>query len=122
MVAEELLGAGDAMDQIIPLTAKPNQAIDTLVSVDGKNLRLKLFIRYNTVAGYWVMSVGNISGILVDSIPLLTGNYPAANILSSFPYLVIGSAYIINAGGVLSDYPDDTNLGSDFVLVWGDTP
>ena len=38
--------------------------------------------------------------LLVDSVPMLTGYYPAANLLCQFVYLGIGSAYIINASGV----------------------
>jgi len=59
--------------------------------------------------------------ITIDNIPLLTGDYPAGNLLKQYQYLQLGSIYIINASGVAMDHPDDTNLGTDFVLVWGDS-
>ncbi len=94
------------------------------LNVDGKNLTLDFALKYNEMAGYWIMTVSDpVSGnIYLDSIPLLTGDYPAANILEQYAYLNIGSAYILNVGNASSDSPDDTNLGTDFLLVWGDTP
>ena len=97
--------------------------METVVTVDGVNKTLKLGLRYNEVAGYWTMAVIDaITGaVLLDSIPLLTGVYPAANILKQFAYLGIGSAYILKTSNVALDYPDDTDLGSDFVLLWSDS-
>jgi hypothetical protein len=75
------------------------------------------------MAGYWVMSVYDANGnLLVDSIPMITGWYPAANILAQQGYLAIGSAYILNLGNSQTDYPGSNNLGSDYVLVWSDSP
>lgn len=110
--------------QVIPLTTDPNQTFQTTVSVDNQNITLSLTIRYNEMAGYWVMTITDPTTniILLDSIPLITGSYPAANVLGQYAYLGIGSAYVVKAGAVNMDYPDDTNLGTDFLLVWSDTP
>ncbi len=109
--------------QFVPLTNSPNQSFLTTLEVDGNPLTLQLAIRYSEIAGYWLMSVSNASGsLLVDSVPLITGYYPAANLLGQQAYLAIGSAFLINASGVSQDYPDWSNLGSDFVLLWDDTP
>jgi hypothetical protein len=112
------------MDQIIPLTSDPNQELQINPIVDGAALNLRLNISWNEMAQYWTMKISDpkTGGCILDSIPLVAGDYPAANLLGQFAYLGIGSAYIINAGQVPIDSPDDTNLGTDFILLWGDTP
>ena len=109
--------------QIVPLTAAPNQSLRVALSVDGKTITLQLSVRFNSQAGYWVLTITDQFGTtLLDSIPMLCGYYPAANLLQQYAYLRIGSAYVINASGVPQDSPSVGNLGSDFVLVWSDTP
>ena len=41
------------------------------------------------------------------------------DLLGQFQHLGFGSAMVINAGNGSLDSPDDSTLGSDFVLVWG---
>lgn len=109
--------------QIVPLTSEPNQTFTAQLSIDGQAVKLQLGVRFNQMAAYWVLSVADAAGNpLLDSVPMLTGSYPAANILAPYAYLKIGSAYIINASGTTQDAPAGTNLGTDFVLVWDDTP
>jgi hypothetical protein len=110
-------------DQIIPLSSAPNQLLTVPLFIDGTTVTLRLQVRYNEIARYWVMKISDSMGnVLVDSIPLITGNFPAANLLQQQRYLAIGSAFVVNASGVAQAYPDNTNLGTDFVLVWSDTP
>jgi hypothetical protein len=110
-------------DQIIPLDTSPNQKFAATLNVDGKPLTLQFSVYYNEMGGYWLMDVADASGKpLLASCPLVTGSWPAANLLQQFAYLKIGSAFIINVSGVAMDYPDKTNLGTDFVLLWSDTP
>lgn len=110
------------MPQVVPLTAAPNQSFAVNLTVDGNPLTLQLAISWNAMAGYWVMSISDSSGdLLVDSIPLVTGWYPGANLLAQYGYLKIGSAYILNNGTSGSDYPGQTDLGTGFSLLWGDT-
>lgn len=107
----------------IPLTTEPNQSFMASVPVDGINIELKFDVRYNTIANYWVMTITDAltDKILIDSLPLLTGQYPAANILEQYSYLRIGSAVIVNTSTVdITDEPNDENLGGDYVLIWGD--
>jgi hypothetical protein len=109
--------------QIVPLTTNPNQSLAITLQVDGSALTLQLSVSYSKAAGYWVLAIADQSGnLLLDSIPMICGYYPASNILQQYAYLEIGSAYIINVSGVAQDSPDDTNLGSDFQLLWSDTP
>jgi len=109
--------------KIIPLTTDPDQTFNCTIPVDGKNLKLKLRVRFNTAADYWVMSIYDTASnaLILDSIPLLTGVYPAADLLGQYGYLGLGSAAIINVGNNSMDSPDSTNLGTDFLLIWGDT-
>jgi len=109
--------------KIIPLTSAPYQSLTTTIPVDGKNIKLKLGISYNSVADYWTMSITDPStdNLILDNIPLITGSYPAGDLLGQFKYLGLGSATIVNVGNSLMDNPDSTNLGTDFLLVWGDT-
>jgi hypothetical protein len=110
-------------DQVIPVTSDANQSFPVTLSVDGGNITLQLAFRYNEVAGYWVMTIWDAQGnLLLDSIPLVTGGYPAANLLCQNAYLAIGSAYVINVGNDPGDHPNASNLGSSYILIWGDTP
>ena len=98
------------------------QSVTAQLQVDGASLTLTLVIHWSAMAGYWVMSIFDSQGdLLLDSVPLITGWYPAANLLSQYGYLAIGSAYVLNLGVANSDYPGNTDLGSGFILVWGDT-
>ena len=69
--------------QIVPLTCDPNQTFNSTLSIDGKNKNLKFKVSYKSVAQYWVMTIidGNTGDIILDSMPLMTGDYPAANVL-----------------------------------------
>jgi hypothetical protein len=113
---------GDAM-KIIPLTANPDQTLTCTLPVDNKNITLNLRFRYNTIGEYWWMSATDAitSKMLIDGVPLVTGEYPAADLLEQYAYLGIGSAVIVPVGSPLIDRPTDANLGTEFVLLWGDT-
>jgi hypothetical protein len=114
--------AAPASGQIIPLTVSANQTFSVNLTVDGNALTLNLAIRFNSMSGYWVLSIYDQTGnIILDSIPMITGWYPAGNILGQYGYLRIGSAFLLNQGTDNSDYPGTTDLGTGFQLLWGDT-
>jgi len=104
---------------IVPLTTSPNQTFTCTIPIDGKSIVFSIFLRYNTQALYWVMQLSdNNQNIIIDSIPLLCG----LNLLGQYGYLRIGSAYIYKADTTLAgDAPDDSNLGTNFLLCWSDT-
>jgi hypothetical protein len=107
--------------KIVPLTTDPNQSFTITLPIDSINITLGLGIRYNLVANYWVMSVSDSDGnLLIDSLPLVTGEYPASDILGQYEYLGIGSAFVVNVSNIDEDLPTDTTLGTDFYLMWGD--
>lgn len=107
--------------KIIPLTSDPNQSLTITLPIGEENITLDLVVRFNTVANYWVMTVKDNDGItLIDSLPILPGEYPAADILGQYQYLGIGSAFIVNASNTDLDIPNDISLGVDHFLIWGD--
>lgn len=104
---------------VIPLTNDPNKTIKTTVAVGSKNVTLTLFFHYNEAASYWCMRVTDVdNNVLIDSLPLITGNYPSSDLLGQYKYLDIGGAYLLKASKSDLDYPDDNTLGDIFKLVW----
>lgn len=110
--------------QKIPLTTAPNQKFTCSLQVDGQNKTLSFFVSWNSVAGYWTMNITDeaTNTALLSSIPLIPGDPPANNILEQYAYLGIGSAYVVAAGSSITESPDDSNLGTEWVLIWSDTP
>lgn len=107
--------------KIIPLTSDPDQSFACTIPVNGENLKLGFRVKYNTVGDYWALSIYDKSKkCLINSLPLVYSEYPAANLLDAYDYLKIGSACLVKVGNSTTDRPDDTNLGTDFLLVWGD--
>lgn len=107
--------------QIVPLTQAPNQTFTVQLTVDGSPLTLSLSLNYSSMSGWWQLQIANAQNtVLISSLPLITGYYPAANMLAQYGYLQIGSAYLLNTGNSMDDYPGFSNL-TNFSLLWGDT-
>ena len=110
--------------QILPLTSAPNQGLTASLNVNGGTVNLQIILNFNEMGGFWVLSISDRNGVpLLNSVPLITGAYPGANILAPYQYLEIGSAYVINTSGVIvPDFPNSTDLGAtgDFALLWDD--
>lgn len=136
--------------QVVTLTNAPNQSYTVKLNIDNSNITLNITVEYNEMAGYWVLGIYDSGGnLIIDSIPMVTGSYPAGNLLAQQAYLNIGSWFVVNVsnlsvesssstgygeggygggsyggqvgqGGV--DYPNATNLGTDFQLWVDDTP
>lgn len=88
------------------------------MSINEITLTLNLSVQYNEWAGYWTLNIkDSFNNPLISSIPLLTGYWPASNILMPYSYLQIGRAFLLNTTGGASDWPDNTNL-SQFLLLW----
>lgn len=118
------------MSQVaLPITAGTNQSFSITLPVDGNNVTLLLALTWNDEGGYWWLTVTDASGaVLLDGLPVITGQYPAANILRQYQYLGIGSAYLIPNSSTLPDNPTFANLGTSttaglqtFTLVWSDS-
>lgn len=107
------------MYSIIPITTKPNNVFSCKIPVDGGNTTLVFKTHYNEVAGYWMVSVSKGDGTeLIHNLPML----PAQNILEQYSYMEIGSACILSNHQVAEQWPNEANLGSEWLLVWSDTP
>ena len=117
---EQLSGIGTST--IIPLTTAPNQTMTVNLPINGGTLTLNLSIYYNENGlngNFWVMDIADqLGNPLVSSVPLVTGTWPAGNILAPWDYLRIGAATVLNLAGSATDIPDDSTLGSQYVLVW----
>jgi hypothetical protein len=110
------------MAVIVPLNTSPNQRLSVALPINGGTLALGLGLSWNRLGNYWAMDVFDSGwNLLLAGVPLLTGAWPAANILAPYSYLQIGSAYVINRSGIAGD-PDNTNLGTDFLLLWDSNP
>jgi hypothetical protein len=106
--------------QTVPLQAVPNQTFSVQLTVNGSQLTLNLALSFSNMAGCWQMSVADVNNnLLVASVPLVTGLYPAANMLAQYQYLNIGSAYLLNTGNDPVDFPASSDLAL-FTLLWGD--
>jgi hypothetical protein len=110
------------MDQIVPLSNAPNQSMTVNLSINDSSLLLQLTCNYNEMLQYWVMGISDTNGNnILSDIPLLTGVYPASNILSQYQYLNIGSACVLDVSNDdVRDYPKSDDLGIGFVLLWSD--
>jgi hypothetical protein len=109
--------------KIVPLVPNINQSFNCTLPIDSKNLTLAFTFIYNAVGNYWFMSVTDTrtNTLLLDAVPLIRGEYPAADILGQYGYLGIGSALIVPTSSLGTDIPHELDLGTEYVLVWGDT-
>jgi hypothetical protein len=103
--------------QGVPLDSAPNQTWSVSVSINGGVSTFFLELNFNEIANYWTMNISNsVQTLLLSGIPLLTG----LNLLAQYAYLMIGSIFILNVSGTPQDSPISSDLGNDFVMVWGD--
>ncbi len=111
--------------QVIPLYGSPGQTFTTTLVIDGVNRALQFKISYNETAGYWIMNISDpaTGSDILTSVPLLSApDGESLNLLEQYRHLGIGSAYLVNVSNIADEQPTDENLGTDFILVWGDTP
>lgn len=109
--------------KVIPLMPGANQSFTCTLPIDSKNITLGFTFTWNGFAEYWFMSITDVktNTLLLDAVPLVTGLFPAADLLGQYTYLGIGSAAVVPVSAVETGIPGKSNLGSDFVLVWTDT-
>lgn len=107
--------------QKIVLSSTPNQTIEAILSVNGVNRNFQFFIRFNDIANYWVMRITDLdtNEVLLDSVPLLPAIDSSGNILAQYDYLRIGSAYLVAVSDEFMT-PGIDDLGTNFILLWGD--
>lgn len=106
----------------IPLNNSPNQKFNTTVYVNGENIDLEIELNYNSVAGYWCMTVTKVvtGEILFTQLPLLFSYDDYANIATQMQYKLFGSVYCVAIQPTKASRPYDNDLGSNYILVWSD--
>ena len=108
--------------QEIPLRPIYDQVFNVTVSVNSVNVPLIMHLRYNTEGEFWHIDIsdGRTGEMLVSHIPLVTGEYPAADRLGQLQHLGIGSMIILkDTEETETDIPGLDDLGTDFLLIWG---
>ena len=111
------------MYQTIPPPSSFNERKIVTVEVDGVKHTIRIRLRFMESLGLWHMSIYNPSNgaCMAESIPLLTGMYPAADLLGPYGSLGIGSACIVPlVKNPTTPNPSRTNFGTEYALVWGD--
>ena len=106
----------------IPLTNSPNQTFKVTVPVNEENKTFTIKLNFNEQANYWNFSLYETfteEPIFVN-IPLLSSQYKFANIIKQQSYLRIGSIYIAPYKLTENSAPDDEDLGTNYLMVWGD--
>lgn len=104
---------------IVPLTNQPYSEQEFKLTLKNRrNINIKLKLRYNDLCADWTAEVidNSTRKTMIDTLPLV----PGVNLLGQFGYLNIGEAYVIPKTDTELMMPDNTTLGSVFVLVWGD--
>lgn len=104
----------------IPLTTTPfDQKTFKLTLGDNRNIDILLKLRYYDLYELWVADVcDNTTGAeLVVGMPLV----PGIDLLGQYAYLNIGSAYMVAVEPTTQEQPDNTTLGTTWVLLWGDS-
>lgn len=107
-------------ETILPIVPGMNQSFTCTLPVDDRNITLDFSITFNTPGQYWFMSIKDheTGDLLVDALPLLQADYPAANLLRQYSYLGIGSATIVSVSG--KKEPTFESLGNDHLVIWSD--
>ena len=104
----------------IPLTCKPYSMQTFKLTLEGgkKNINIKLDLRYQDLYDVWIAAItDNSTGeLLIDMVPLVCG----VDLLGQYKHLGLGRAYIVPVTETDLMMPDNTTLGSIFILVWGD--
>lgn len=107
---------------VVPIYNSDNQIFTITVEVGGTNIGLTIDLRYNSEGDFWHMDVSDATtgAMLLAAVPLVTGEYPAADLLGQFQHLGIGSAVIMKlTDGIEADYPGLDDLESNFAFIWG---
>ncbi len=102
---------------VLPVTSQPNQTFKTVLPLGERNVELTIGLSFREVPGYWTMDITGKDGVmLLSNLPLLKGG----NLLAQYGYLGLGYLTVVEVNPTGAEYPGASQLGSDFVLVWGE--
>lgn len=102
----------------IPLNNTPFSQQTFKLTLGIKNINILLKLRYYDLYNLWVADIVDnaTSKELIVGMPVV----PGIDLLGQYKYLGIGSAYIVAVEPTELQQPDNTTLGSTWVLLWGD--
>lgn len=106
----------------IPVSNSPNQSFVCTVPVNGRNLDLKFSLWYNTQANYWLLSAEDVRNgkVLFSNLPMISSSRLFSNILYQLEYMKIGICIVLPIIDNEKSMPDDKNLGTGYLMIWGD--
>lgn len=107
----------------IPLTNSPNQSFSSTIPVGNENIEFEFYLSYNDVAGYWMLTLtkSETQEILFSELPLLCSFIYYNNMVTQLSYKNFGSIYItVIQDKEKASMPDDQNIGSSYIMLWGD--
>lgn len=105
------------------LTNAPNQDfVLNNILINGVNRSFKVLLSYREICGYWTMSLIDQSNQqeIISNMPLITGVFlnGAGNMLAQMGYMDLGQIGVFANNDNSTDYPNNTNLESDFSFFW----
>lgn len=106
----------------IPLTNAPNQTFNCTIPVNGNNKEFRFDLWYNYEAEYWLLTLSDVKTeqVILSNIPLLCSNSFYYDIFYQLGYLKIGICSILPIVEDIKSMPDNTNLGTSYLMIWGD--
>lgn len=108
----------------IPLTNSPNQRFQCTLPVNDENITFVFELWYNYEAEYWLMSLTNKTTdeqIFVNLPLLATKNDVFGNIMCQLGYKNVGICYVFPTSEDIKSMPNDKELGSLYLMLWGDS-
>ena len=106
----------------IPLNPYPNQKFQCRVPINGTNKNFEFGLWYNEQAGYWLLSLIDVDTetLIFDNLPLLSSGIYFHDILHQLDYKRIGMCMVVPVINDKRSMPNDKNLGSGYIMIWGD--
>lgn len=106
----------------IPLTTAPNQTFTCNIPINNENIRFRFFLSYNEQAQYWLMTLTRVSDNkeLLTNIPLIVSKSRFMDLFCQLDYMKIGFCIISPVDEDQKSMPDDTDLGTNYLMIWGD--
>lgn len=108
----------------IPVGNFPNQTFHCTIPVNGENKDFTFFLEYNSVAGYWSMTLSDTitEQVIFSQLPMLVsyGQF-WINMTYQLAYKEFGEICIISLDrNDKNSMPNADDLGTKFILCWGD--
>ena len=105
---------------VIPVTNQPNQTFTTTIDVNGENRNFRFFFTWNGCGKYWEFDLfdDDTEEQLLSRIPVMTNL--DGNMIPQYAYKRIGRCFLLNINGTNDYIPSQSNLGTDFLLIWTD--